>query len=111
VLSWGHFVCNVPTNIFNILTPAVFMSPATLSQTRLVKDIFKLIGKSLNLYDFLTHRISYSGADIRHCSPLRGGATKERGDVLIEKSTPGLRWCIFDGYGSLNTDSSPKGSS
>src|SRR6266702_5246075 len=60
VLSWGNFVCNVPTNIFNILTPAVFMSPTTLSQTRLVKDIFKLIGKSLHLYDFLTYCISYA---------------------------------------------------
>lgn len=32
--------CHVLTNIFNILTPAIFMAPTTLSQTPLVKDIF-----------------------------------------------------------------------
>src|SRR5678815_5495273 len=62
----GNFVCNVLTNILNILTPAVFMPPTTLCQTRLVEDIFKLIGKSLNLCGFLTHCIAYRGIDIRH---------------------------------------------
>jgi hypothetical protein len=63
----GNFVCNVLTNILNILTPAVFMATPTLPQTRLVEDIFKLIGKSLNLCGFLTHCIAYRGTNIRHC--------------------------------------------
>jgi len=71
ILSRGvNFVCNVLTNILNILTPAVFMAPTTLSQTRLVEHIFKLIGKSLNLCGFLTYCIAYGGADISHCSIL-----------------------------------------
>ena len=44
-----NFVCNILTNILNILTPAVFMAPTTLSQTRLVEESFKLIGKFVNL--------------------------------------------------------------
>src|SRR5882762_2956817 len=67
VSSGGNFVCNVPTNILNILTPAIFMASRTLCQTRLGEDIFKLIGKSLNLCGFLTYCIAYCGTNIRHC--------------------------------------------
>jgi hypothetical protein len=42
------------------------MAPTTLSQTRLVEDIFKLIGKFLNLCGFLTYCLAYGSADIRH---------------------------------------------
>jgi len=68
----GNFVCNVLTNVLNILTPAVFMPPTTLCQTRLGEDIFKLIGKSLNLCGFLTDCIAYCGTNIRHCFILLG---------------------------------------
>jgi len=65
-----NFVCNILTNILNILTPTVSMAPTTLSQTRLVKDILKLIGKFLNLYGFLTYCIAYCDTNVRHCSIL-----------------------------------------
>ena len=77
----GNFVCNVLTNILNILTPAVFMAPPTLPQTRLGEDIFKLIGKSLNLCGFLTHCIAYRG---RACSHFSGQASSSaRCEVAI----------------------------
>src|SRR4030095_1554806 len=46
---------------------AVFMAPTTLCQTRLVADIFKLIGKPLKRRAFLTYCIAYCGTNIRHC--------------------------------------------
>jgi hypothetical protein len=70
VSSKGNFVCNVLTNTPNILTPAVFMATPTLPQTRLVEDLFKLIGESLHLCGFLTHCVAYRGTEIRHCPTI-----------------------------------------
>jgi hypothetical protein len=46
------------------------VAPTTLRETRLGEDMFKLIGQSLYLCDFLTDGIAYGSAAIRHCSTL-----------------------------------------
>ena len=87
-----NFVCNILTNILNILTPAVFMAPTTLSQTRLVEESFKLIGKFVNLCGFLTDCIAYGDRHIRHCSVLLWeGIPCASGQRSFPYTTPSVR--------------------
>src|SRR5689334_8863158 len=66
----GNFVRNVLIHTLNIITPAVYKATPTMPQTRLVEDLFKLIGKSVHFSGFLTHCIAYRGTDIRHCPTI-----------------------------------------
>jgi hypothetical protein len=90
-----NFVCNILTNILNILTPAVFMAPTTLSQTRLVEESFKLIGKLVNLCGFLTDCIAYGDRHIRHCSIL---LWERRACASVQRSFPLDHTLCTDAY-------------